>query len=192
MSWSPEPAPNRDLSADLDGVSGRRTGRARPVDATPPIGARGQWPLGHGRPPRMRERSRRIPKSEADGVIAEEERRRYACSSADAGTLHPAITSHQVSPKRGFAPFESPGTLHGPGAFAVFDLPQPSPTTRHNRRTNSRNVRRARNAELTGWECQLSHRHLPASFQVGHSRSTRSYTRGGTSGIHTDHSSMEA
>ncbi len=41
-------------------------------------------------------------------------------------------------------------------------------------------------------EGQLSHRHLPASFQVGHSCSTRSYTLGGTSGIHTDHSSMEA
>jgi hypothetical protein len=143
----PRTGANRDLSADLDGMSGRKTGRARPVDDSPPIGARGRWPLGHGRPPRSRERSRRIPTGEPDGVIAKVKRRRCACSSADAGTLHPAITSHQVSPKRGFAPFESPGTRHGPGAFAVSDDPQPSPRTGQNRRTNLSNVRGARNAE---------------------------------------------
>lgn len=66
--------------------------------ASPLLGARGRWPLGHPNP-LILEDGVKLRAHSPDGVIAMEERRSGACSSARAGSLHPASTSQPgVSP----------------------------------------------------------------------------------------------
>lgn len=101
ISRGSESGANRDLSEPLWGANpgGRRAARGRRglrVHLLPVRAADGR--LGHPNPLNP-EAGVSMPRRAPDGVIAMEERRSCACSSASAGSLHPASTSHQgVSP----------------------------------------------------------------------------------------------
>lgn len=124
MSWSPEPGATGDWAADLDDEAGR----ARPwwIEVHSIHLARAaSGGLCHPGPLDS-EASVGTPKCAPCGVLLERH--------SDARSLHPAITSRQVSPKRGLAPFESPRRpCPVLGAFAIVDQvsAQPSPRTEH-------------------------------------------------------------
>lgn len=129
---------NRDLSEPRWWQPGGRRAARAVVDCQSTSLAARPMATRSSRPPRIRRRSRHA--CTPDGVITMVDRRSSAWRSVRAGTLHPAITSYQVSPKRGEAPFEPPWTTPGPGGLRRYDQvsAQPSPRTGRNCGTSSR------------------------------------------------------
>lgn len=151
ISRSSGPDANRDLSEPLwvANPGGRRAARGRRglrVHLLPVRAADGR--LGHPNPLNL-EAGVSMRGHSPDGVIAEDQRRSGACSSARAGSLHPAITSQPgVSPTERCPVRATPWTRPGPGVLVVLDhcWAQPNCTTRHICGANSRRAREARNA----------------------------------------------
>lgn len=108
MSRSSEPAPTGTEQPTRGVKPGRSEGpREAERIVSPSNGARGRWRLRHPDPLEL-EGGVGVPECTPHGVIAKEKRRSSACSSERAGTLQPAITSHQVSPEQGLPRSSAP------------------------------------------------------------------------------------